>query len=208
MAKQTDDTYKLMQDYWINPTTRELWMQAVDGTQSSDDDPGIDYQMTNRVIKNLYYLAGLDAESPVTIHMIVNGGHVNYGLALYDAIRTMPYHVTAIVHGWAPSMAGVVLQAADHRVMMPSAYFMFHLGSLALDGDARGVFANSDQAKRENDRVLDIYTDATAGGEKFKCRTASARRTAINRAMERNGDVYLDAYEAVYWGFADATIDM
>ena len=55
-------------------------------------------------------------------------------MAIYDAIQACKSYVT-IGYGQAESMSGIILQAADNRLMSPHSHFMAHFGSTDCSGD-------------------------------------------------------------------------
>ena len=50
------------------------------------------------------------------------GGSWGAGTSIYDAIASCKSYVTIVVYGQAESMSGVILQAADNRLMSPSSH--------------------------------------------------------------------------------------
>lgn len=131
MAKRYNrDHIEIFHDYGLHIPTRTISLDSSDGNS-------VDYEMTTRAIKNLSILANL-SKDPITVILNTEGGDCYQGMAIYDEIKSMhDIHVTAIVKGAAQSMGCIVLQAADHRILMPSASLMYHNGS------GRGPEANS-----------------------------------------------------------------
>lgn len=193
---------------WIDVVRREIWIHGIDMNTDSYQglEPGVEYMMATKVIKNLHILRNQSATQPVTIHMHTCGGMYEEGMAIYDTIRMMPYHVTIISYTHARSMSSIIFQAADKRLMMPSSYFMFHLGTLELAGEARTVQTNAEFCKRSDETMIDIYTEKAQHGPKFKGWSKKKIRDLINREMEKKSDVFLTAPEAIEWGFADGIV--
>ena len=87
----------------------------------------IDQDKAQNVIKNLI---ALDATSgTINIHLMSEGGCVVSGLAIYNMIQSCQNHVRIICMGEVSSMATLILQAADERVMKPDSFLMLHVGS-------------------------------------------------------------------------------
>ena len=66
------------------------------------------------------------------------GGGVLAGLALYDYLRWQRHrgvHVTISVLGLAASIAPVILQAADHRVIGAESYLLIHPAEMAAEDE-------------------------------------------------------------------------
>ena len=90
MAKEeyckVDERIEIVHDYWIDPDSREIWIHGVDVSSSDGewDEPGVEFIMANRVIKNLHYLRKQSSRAGVTIHLHTCGGIVSDGFAIYD----------------------------------------------------------------------------------------------------------------------------
>lgn len=117
MNKKTlSDEITILQTYGIYPSTRSLFLIG-----------DIEEELAEKFLKNMMALS--DKVDTITVHIMSNGGDVSAGRAIYDAIVDCTSHVTIVVHGYACSAASFILQAADHRILMPSAYLMVHVGS-------------------------------------------------------------------------------
>jgi ATP-dependent protease ClpP protease subunit len=199
-------------DYQIDLRHRELYVTGEATSAEGTDDggePGVEFQMASRLIRNLRTLSNRDA-SPILIHMKTSGGYWTEGMAMFDAIAQCPARVTILNYTHARSMSSIILQAADWRVMMPHSYFMFHCGTYGTSGDYRAVMSEVEFTKAvEEPAMLDIYVDALvrAGRERWADMKISQIRQSLKRHMERKNDVYLTAAEAVEWGFADEIFD-
>lgn len=68
---------------------------------------------------------------PFTIKLSSGGGDVLAGMSIYDAIRLSPCRVTIIGAGQVQSMAPIIFQAADHRILEAGATVMLHDGSMS-----------------------------------------------------------------------------
>jgi ATP-dependent Clp protease protease subunit len=192
-------------DYWLDVENRELWLHGIESMESTyeSDEPGVEYMMSTRVIKNLHFLRHQSKDQPVTIHMQTCGGDVIQGMAMYDAIKSMPYHVTIISYTHARSMSSYLLQAADTRLLMPHSYFMFHWGTLGVYDHTNTVYSQVAFWKKYDDYLMDIYLEKAREGKKFKSWTDAKIRSHLEGLMDKKGDVFLSAEEAIEWGFAD-----
>ena len=63
---------------------------------------------------------------PITAHIMSMGGNVLAGNAIAASLRNSPSHVTTNVIGVAASMAAVISQAGDKRMIAPDAIFNIH----------------------------------------------------------------------------------
>lgn len=195
-------------DYNIMLATREVFLFGEDEAAWDSDEPGVEFRQANRLVRNMRLLSAQNLK-PILIHMKTCGGYWEEGMAIFEAVRQCPCHVTIVSYTHARSMSSVILQAADHRVLMPSSYFMFHYGTLGADGNYKTVMAGVDRAKVETDMMLDIYLGAiTRSKRPMWAKSATAAiRNRLRREMDRRDDVFLTADEAVAWGFADAVFD-
>lgn len=116
------------------------------------------------------FIGSIPADDPVinlSIHS--NGGLVDEGIAIYDAIRASGKEVSAVIEGSCDSIASVILLSApsDKRSARPNASMVIHnpstspwaVGTDNPTADAfRAVAESLDTAKN---RILDIYVDRT-----------------------------------------------
>jgi ATP-dependent Clp protease protease subunit len=137
-----------------------------------------------------------DPGLPITIDINSQGGSVTDGLALYDQIirmRRAGHEVITRGTGLVASMAAVLLQAGDERVMDTRAKMLIHEGSSTLVG----TFTRAEQEdyKSFGDMliadILDILSE----------RSTLSRRQI--QAKWKRKDWWLTAAEAVKAGFAD-----
>lgn len=210
--KQHSDLYDaiaLVHDYNIDPTKFQIYLVGEEDMEHEETmefgEPGVEYRMANRAIRNLNLLSSMDKKRAILIHMKTCGGHVFEGHAIYDAIMAIPNPVTIINYTHARSMSSIIFQAANKRIMMPSSYFMFHEGDTAVAGTPKQVESIVNFDKHYKDMMLKIYADRMKQSPDSKVRTWSSKRIKewLQREMDRKEDVHLTAQEAVEWGFAD-----
>ena len=189
-------------NYGIDVKEREIYLHsAKDG---GDDDPGVDYRMAINFVKNVRHLDSLN-NNEIRINMQSIGGGWPAGTTIYDAISACKSYVTIVAYGQAESMSGVILQAADKRLMSPTSFFMAHFGSTDCSGDylSSQNWAELDKANLE--LMLNTFAaKCCKTGKFFKERKYNISKTKsyIKRKM-KDGDWYLSSGEAVYYGFAD-----
>lgn len=197
-----------LHNYWIDRKSRQLWIHGTQIAPTSVDDvggePGVEYVMATRVIKNLHILRMDSVTEPVLIHMHTCGGQWEEGMAIYDSIRSMPYHVTIISYTHARSMSSIILQSADRRIMMPNSYFLIHRGSMSLCTDeALKAQSIMDWYKEKGDDMLNIYVDSMLNSPKFSGKTRDELYQIVKTKMDKKSDVYFTPTKAIEWGFAD-----
>lgn len=127
----------------------------------------INEETAEKFIKGLHILDN-HKSGTVTIKLSSEGGCVISGFAMYDAIRAMKNHVRVIVYGECSSMATVVLQAADERILTPNSFLMLHWGSQTISGHPK---SNENWLKlyKELDRKCnEIYLEKINNRQKEK----------------------------------------
>ena len=200
------DTISDIHSHGLDVKNREIYLHSY--IANLEEDPGVDYKMAANFYKNIRLLDTINKD-PILIHMHSIGGNWNDGIAIFDAIQICSSHVTIIAYGQAESMSSIVLQAADQRVMMPNSYFMCHFGSSGYSGNYLDVQKGAAFEKRVTDTMLDIYTDAAIEGKYFKEQYTEPTLDKVKNYLKRklkDGDWYLDANEAVFYGFADCVL--
>lgn len=171
---------------------------------SDDEEPGVDYRMSSKFIKNLNILQLMSLD-PIQIHMNTIGGEWSYGMGIYDAIKQSKCDVTIIAYSWARSMSSIILQAAKDRVMMPNSSFMVHWGTSTEEGHYLSVKSSVEFTVKTEKTMLDIYTNKCVEGNYFKSKNMNYQQVYdfINEKIEKKCDWWLTAEEAVDYGFAD-----
>lgn len=190
-------------EYDLDIEKRDIFLFGREEMYADDDEPGVDYRMANRFIKNLRILQGT-SDKPILIHMKTCGGFWEEGMAIYQAIRACPNYVTILNYTWARSMSSLILQAADYRAMMPYSVFMYHDGTTDFGGTVKQFWSEAEQMKASQELMMDIYLDKAEGAPAWGGRSRSAIKKMMRNRMDRKEEVYLTADETVEHGFADA----
>ncbi len=172
-----------------------------------DDEPGVEFIMANRFIRNMNLCMRVNPNTPIVIHMKTNGGYWEEGMAIYDMIKSCPFPVTILNYTHARSMSSLIFQAANKRVMMPHSTFLFHDGTLEIGGTVKQVHSGVEFGKLQDMQMLTIYEHVMAKTGRFRDSTAKVRLKWLRQQMDKKEDVYLTAVEAVFYGFADKVFD-
>lgn len=145
--------------------------------------------------KNLLALENISTE-PIKIHIHSNGGLVDAGWSIYDAIGNSPCQIVGICWGICASMATVILQACDKRIITKHATFMMHEGSDTMIGEmkARDPIAYGLEAKRQLSLMYDILSSKT-------CMSKNQLEELISRT-----DLFLTPEEVIALALADAIL--
>lgn len=154
---------------------------------------------TDQWIDALEHWGLRDPEEPITININSPGGSVTDGLALYDTIqrlRRKGHVVTTRGMGLVASMAGVLLQGGDVRVMDKRAKLLIHEGSTSVRRGEQITAGDMEDMKFFGDMlradILDILAE----------RSTLTKRQIENRWKRR--DWVLSADEALKLGFVDS----
>lgn len=192
MSKRiSKDAIDQFHDYGLYIPQRTLYMGSE--LVSEESESGTDALMAERMIKNLLILDKEGEEICIVMNNL--GGDVTHGLAIYDAIKACKSKIIIKAFGHAMSMGSVIFQAADERVMAPSAVMMIHVGSTSNAGHANTVYRQIAESQRLDKLVDHIYLEKI----REKHPTFSPQRL---KGM-LNHDTYLPAAQAVELGLAD-----
>ena len=87
-------------------------------------------ELASQVIREVHASKG----EPLDVHIMSLGGEMLAGSAINAVLRNSPNHVTTHVIGVAASMAAVISQAGDTRLIAPDANFNIHNGAMGSTG--------------------------------------------------------------------------
>lgn len=201
------DSIKDIHDYNIDVKSRTIYLNNYPSIVD-DSNAGVDHKMVSNFIKNIRILDSV-SKSPIFIHMHSIGGSLYDGMAIYDAIVACESYVTMIVYGQAESTSSIILQAADLRIMMPNSYFMLHFGSSSYSANYLDVIKSIEFEKRYTEKMINCYVGCLTRSKFYKEGLKSpSQKRARGFLLKKlhQGDWYLDAQEAVYYGFADGVL--
>jgi ATP-dependent protease ClpP protease subunit len=141
----------------------------------------------------------LDPECDIEIVFNSPGGDVLNGMALFDQIASMSkrgggtHEITIGTRGYAASMAGILLQAADVRWMGKQSYLMIHEISAGAGGKIGEITDAVKFYEAICARVVDIFVARSEG----KCSKAKFVKGWLRT------DWWLLSDEALKHGFVD-----
>lgn len=138
------------------------------------------------------------SNEPITFRFTSPGGSPISGLVLYDALRGMSEEGTKIVSvslGMSASMAGVLLQAGDDRIVGPNSWMLIHELSTMANHDAPIRLTERENEteflEKLNSNLIDILS------------ARSTLSSAEIRRKVKRGDWWVSADDAIKYGFAD-----
>ena len=136
----------------------------------------------------------LDPGCDIELRFNSPGGSVIDGMALWDflnQLRGAGHRLTTVAYGYAASMAGILLQAGDVRVIGRESYLMIHEVSFGASGKVGDVEDTVAWVNKIQGRVLDIFANRS-----------KLTRLRVERRWRRK-DWWLDSTEALKLGFVD-----
>jgi len=142
-----------------------------------------------------------DDPQPIEIIIQSPGGGIFAGFALYDHVqylRRLGHYVTTTALGMAASMAGVLLQAGDNRVMGADAFLLIHEAAFAAAGSIGQIEDRVELVKMMQSRILGIFAERAEGSEAKHPIT----RRQIAKNWERK-DWWIDSTTALRLGLVD-----
>lgn len=157
MARRENGTLDTWFDLSVDPESRTIYMGSV--MKLDDSEAGVDNFMAEYFIKGMHVLES-KGNKDITIIMNNPGGDWYHGMAIYDAIKQSSCFCTIKVYGHAMSMGSLILQAADHRTMMPNSRMMIHYGYNGHNNHTKVSERWSDEGKRLNRAMEDILLES------------------------------------------------
>lgn len=138
-----------------------------------------------------------DCDMNITINSpggsVIDGMHLFDQLTAYSRRKGGRHKVTITVRGYAASMAAILLQAADERVIGPESYLLVHEVSAGASGKIGELKDDLKWYEKMCDRIAHIFVERSSGlvtAEQFKSN------------WERK-DWWLDSEESLELGFVD-----
>lgn len=142
------------------------------------------------------FASQLDEITAPKILVMLNspGGDVFDGIAIYNALRSHSAEITTRVDGIAASIASVIAQAGDRRVMLSGSQMMIHEAWGLTIGSAKDMREYADLLDRQTDNIANVYA-----------RRADKDVADFRSLMEAT--TWMTAEEAVTNGLADEVVD-
>lgn len=158
-------------------------------------DP-VNAQTVARCMKKLTEWHREDPVCQIEVVFSSPGGSIFDGMELFDHIRqlsAMGHRTVTGGTGMAASMAGILLQAGDHRWISRECWVLIHRAAFFAAGQTQDVEDQVRLVKRIEQRIIDIFVSRSGG-----------RLTAqkIRRNWERK-DWWLDSDECLALGLVD-----
>lgn len=153
----------------------------------------IDEESQERFITNFHAID--QTMGTIVIFLSSEGGSVESGFAIYDEIRNSKNLVRIICQGGVSSMATVILQAGDERIMRPNSYLMLHMGEHESSGHPKSKEEWDKLMKKWDEKTIQIYL------KKIKEKKQRFSKNRLTKMIEH--DKIFSPDEAVALGLAD-----
>lgn len=136
----------------------------------------------------------LDPNCDITIIFTSPGGSVVDGMALWDYLHSMKdtgHRLITVAQGMAASMAGILIQAGDERIMGKESYLLIHQVQAGVMGSFGELEDRMKWLELVQERILDIFA-----------KRSKMPRNQIKKKWTRT-DWWLSSDEALDLGFVD-----
>jgi len=179
----------------------------------ADDEHHHVYRFTSSVseqtvracIGQLETWSRLDPGCEITLVFTSPGGSVIDGMALFDYLtdlRERGHRLVTAARGYAASMAGILLQAGDERVIGPQSWLLIHEASFGALGSYGEVEDMVEWVKAIQERILDIFAARSQASDPTTA-THKLTKAQIRRRWHRK-NWWLSSDQALRHGFVDA----
>lgn len=196
----------------IAAIAREKETTAHHRSQLADDfthhrylfDGAVTDASVSKCIKALNAWDREDAMCDIEIAFSSPGGSLFDGVELFDFISSLRHEgrtITTSAYGMAASMAGILLQAGDIRVVGKQSYILIHEVSFGSQGKIGDVEDMTKFVRRVQGRILDIFAERCANSAS-ETATKPFTRAQISKGWTRT-DWWLDSDEALRGGLVD-----
>ena len=136
-------------------------------------------------------LAEIPEDAEIELFFNSNGGSVKEGTAIYNQLKRHKAHKTGYVDGVAHSIAFVMLQACDYRVMGEGTSALLHEMWACVAG-------NAEQLRTEADQLDDLMV---ASRKLFMLRAKNITEEELKEMMKK--ETMLTPDKALEYGFID-----
>jgi len=137
-----------------------------------------------------------ETRGDIKVVIMSPGGEESGGFALFDTIRSLRNKVITIGFGGIYSIAALVFQAGDTRLLAPNAQLMMHNGSISLEG-----------GDLNTDMVQQMAKEATQNNRRYHAAIAVRCELDLQKVEEWcRQEKYFLSGEAIKEGLADGLV--
>lgn len=132
----------------------------------------------------------------ITVYLNSGGGAETSGYVIYDAMRLCKNNIRVIGTGCIQSMAAVIFQGGDLRLLTPESRFMIHNGQLDMGGESVDA-----------DKLLSISNEVAFGHKRYASILAERSNQPLKWVKDACAkETYFSAQDCIDFGFADGIV--
>ena len=99
-AKKTEDIVRTLHEFDVDLQSNHIYLMSTEfysfGAEDPISEPGIDFTIANRFIRNLNLCMRVNHDKSILVHMKTCGGDWEEGMAIYDIIKSCPMPITIL----------------------------------------------------------------------------------------------------------------
>lgn len=134
----------------------------------------------------------------VNVNISSLGGDVDHAITIYDMLKMHDAPVNVRVMGATASSGTIIAMGGRNVEMSENALFLVHNVWTSMQGNAEDMRKMAEDLDKFDARLVDIYQKQINKNKKNK------KKSEILALME--GERWIDATEALAWGFVDSII--
>ena len=188
------DAYKAKIDYDKTLKNRKKELSLDEENHLYRFSGGVNETSVTKCIGKLTEWSRVDPKCGIEIVFSSPGGSIIDGFELFDFIQDLRlngHKITTGSLGMAASMAGILLQAGDHRWIGHQCWLMIHRAAFGAIGKTYEIEDEVKLVKRIEGRIVDIFT-----------KRSKLTSLKIKRNWDRK-DWWIDADECLVMGLVD-----
>ena len=168
LAYRSEKNAEAVARYWGKPLDKPDWyrIEAKDNEDSAEiiiyDVVGFPYNDAFDLIRNL----GTIKAKNISVRINSPGGDVFDGVAIFNALKEHPAHVTTKIEGLAASIASIIALAGDEVQAHKNAMYMVHDPWVLAAGNQYDLREIADILGKIGGNMLDIYYDKSNIGKR------------------------------------------
>ena len=152
---------------------------------------------TLQIMMEIRLFSEKNPKSKIKIILSSEGGEEDVGYAIFDTLLAIPNNVTIEGYGQVSSIAALIFQAADNRLLSPNTTLMMHNGVIVLDG----------QETLEIDKLQEWARHYDKNNAKYYESIANRSKIPIEQVKKWcKAERFFNAFEAVENGLADGIV--
>lgn len=138
-----------------------------------------------------------ESKGPIKVFISSPGGDEAAGFAIYDTLRLVRNRLITTGFGGVYSIAALIFQAGNSRLLAPNSQLMMHNGTIGVGGETI-----------DSDRVEQLGREAAQNNARYHRVIAERSRVDLQKVREWcKNERYFLAEEAVAEGLAEGLVD-